>query len=59
MVELGFLRKGDTYIFENHEYKVLGLGNRGINNVQCINVNTNKRKWFDLDTEVEVKKDNK
>jgi len=53
MIKLGFLKCGDFFIFEGSKYKILGLGNRSYNNVQCMNVITHKRIWLDLDTEVE------
>lgn len=52
MIKIGDLKKHDEFIFESEKYKILGIGNRSYNNVQCQNIETKKRKWFDIDTEV-------
>ena len=53
MTKLGFLKRGDIFIFEGSKYKILGLGNRSYNNVKCMDVITHKYIWLDVDTEVE------
>ena len=50
--EIGFLKRHDGFIFEGEKYKILGIGNRSYNNVQCQNIETKKRKWFDLSVKV-------
>ena len=52
MIKIGDLKKHDEFIFEGKKYKILGIGNRSFNNVQCQNIATKKRKWLDIDTEV-------
>lgn len=42
MTKLGFLKRGDFIIYEGSKYKILGIGNRSYNNVQCMNVITHK-----------------
>lgn len=51
--ELGYLHIGDTFYFEGQKYKVTSLGNRDINNVNCVNLETKKRERFDVTTDVE------
>lgn len=52
MNKIGDLKKHDEFIFQGEKYKILGIGNRSFNNVQCQNIATKKRKWLDIDTEV-------
>ena len=52
MVTIGDFKKHDKVIFQSVTYKILGIGNRSYNNVQCQNIETKKRKWLDIDTEV-------
>lgn len=55
ITEIGDLYRHDEFIFEGKKYKILGLSSyRSYNNVICLNVETKKRKWFDVATEVEV-----
>lgn len=53
--ELGYLKRGDFFYIGETKYKVLSVGNRSYNNVCCMNVETKKRKWFDVLADVEVK----
>lgn len=57
MTKLGFLKRGDFIIYEGSKYKILGIGNRSYNNVQCMNVITHKHIQLDVDTEVEVEEE--
>lgn len=52
MITIGDLERHDKIIFQGKTYKILGIGNRSYNNVQCQNIETKKRKWLDIDTEV-------
>lgn len=52
--KLGYLRRGDFFYIGKTKYKALFVGSRSCNNVCCQNMKTMKRKWFDVDTEVEV-----
>lgn len=52
MNKIGDLKKHDEFTFKGEKYKILGIGNRSFNNVQCQNIATKKRKWLDIDTEV-------
>lgn len=54
-IELGILQKHGEFILNGEKYKILGMsGYRSYNNIICLNVETKKRKWFDVATEVEV-----
>lgn len=54
-VKLGDLRRGDFFYIGKTKYKSLFVtAKRSYNNVCCMNMKTMKRKWFDLETEVEV-----
>jgi hypothetical protein len=52
MITVGDFKRHDKIIFQGKTYKILGIGNRSYNNVQCQNIKTKKRKWLDIDTEV-------
>ena len=52
MITIGDFKRHDKIIFQGKTYKILGIGNRSYNNVQCQNIETKKRKWLDIDTEV-------
>lgn len=52
--QLGWLKIGDTFFFNGQKHKASSLGNKAINNVCCINLETKKRIWLDVDTDVEV-----
>ena len=54
VTNLGWLKFGDTFYFEGQKHKAKSLGNKDINNVCCINLETKRRVWLDVDTEVEV-----
>ena len=54
ITNLGWLKIGDTFYFEGQKHKAKSLGNKDINNVCCINLETKRRVWLDVDTEVEV-----
>lgn len=57
ITNLGWLKIGDTFYFEGQKYKAKSIdGNKDRNDVCCINLETRKIKWFDVDTEVEVEK---
>jgi hypothetical protein len=51
---LGFLQIGDTFYFKGEKYKVNSLGDRPFNNVNCTNLVTQKRKRFDVDSDVGI-----
>lgn len=51
--ELGYLKRGDFFYIGGVKYKVLFVGNRSYNNVCCQNVETKRRIWFDVTTDVE------
>ena len=51
---IGFLCRNEHFYFNNQEYMILGIGNKDINNVRCKNLDTNKIKWFDVDTDVYI-----
>lgn len=55
---IGFLRKGDFFVFEGNKYKVGNLieGTNGY--VACVNVDTKKVKRLYIDTDIEVNGDN-
>lgn len=54
-ITIGDLYRRDEFILNGEKYKILGLsGYRSYNNILCLNVETKKRKWFDVATEVEV-----
>lgn len=54
MIKLGLLFCGNYFKYTDNTYQIVGVSHhRNYNNVLCINVNTNKRRWFDMDTEVE------
>lgn len=55
--ELGWLKIGDEFYINNQKHKSLGLGNRDINNVLCINLETKKRIWLDTTSDVELKEE--
>ena len=55
--ELGYLKVGDTFYVNGQKYKATSLGDRDIDNVNCVNVDTRKRARFDTSTVVEVKAD--
>ena len=42
MNKIGNLKKHDEFIFRGEKYKILGIGNRNFNNVQCQNITTKK-----------------
>ena len=52
--QLGWLKLGDTFFFNGQKHKSNSLGNKSINNVCCTNLETKKRIWLDVDTDVEV-----
>lgn len=53
MIKIGDLKKHDEFIFNGEKYKILGISSyRSYNNVICLNVETKKRKWLDIATEV-------
>jgi len=52
MITVGDFKRHDKIIFQGKTYKILGIGNRSYNNVQCQNIKTKKRKWLDIGTEV-------
>lgn len=52
--ELGFLRIGDCFYLDGKLCKAVSLGDRDINNVNCVEIDTNKRIRLDVTTEVEV-----
>lgn len=52
--KLGYLKVKDTFYLDGHKHKANSLGNKDINNVCCTNLETKKRIWLDVDTEVEV-----
>ena len=51
--ELGFLRIGDCFYFNGKLCKAVSLGDRDINNVNCVEIYTKKRIRLDVTTEVE------
>lgn len=53
-IKLGFLKIGDTFYFDNKQYKANSVSDKPINNVCCTNPETKKRIWIDVDTIVEV-----
>jgi len=55
-IKLGFLKIGDTFYFDGKQYKANSVSDKPINNVCCTNLETKKRIWLDVDTEVEVDK---
>lgn len=58
MIKLGLLYVGNYIRYEDEVYKICGVSHhRNYNNVLCI-THTNKRKWLDIDTDVEEVKDN-
>ena len=52
MIRIGDFKRHDKIIFQGKTYEILGIGNRSYNNVQCLNIETKKRIWLDIDTEV-------
>lgn len=52
--EVGFLMVNDIFYCDGQRYRILGLGNKEINDVRCVNLETNKIKWFDTTSDVEV-----
>lgn len=52
MMTIGDFKRHDKVIFQGEKYEILGIGNRSFNNVLCLNVETKRRKWLDIDTEV-------
>lgn len=52
--KLGNLSRGSFFYIGKTKYKALFVGNRSYNNVCCMNMKKMKRKWFDIETEVEV-----
>ena len=52
--EVGCLRINDIFYYDGKRYRILGLGNKDINNVRCKNLETNKIEWFDTTSDVEV-----
>lgn len=58
MIKIGFLCVGNYIRYEGVIYKICGVSrHRNYNNILCIS-NTNKRKWLDVDTDVEEVKYN-
>lgn len=58
MIKLGLLYVGNYIRYEGIIYKICGISrHRNYNNILCI-TSTNKRKWFDVNTNVEEVKDN-
>ena len=51
MIDIGFLHKGDLFIFESTTYKVLYAN--GNNGVICKNLKTEKKTIFAIDAKVE------
>lgn len=56
-IELGYLKIGNTFYVDGQKYKATSLGDRDIDNVNCVNLDTNKRTRFDVSTVVEVEGD--
>ena len=52
---LGYLRIGDEFYFKGQKHKATSLGNKDMNNVCCMNLETKKRIWLDVTTDVDVK----
>lgn len=57
--ELGYLRIGDEFYFEGQRYKACSLGNKDVNNVCCSNLETKKRLWLDVTTDVQISETSK
>lgn len=51
---IGFLRKGDYFIFNEIKYKVGYLIEDANGYVSCVDVNSGKKKRFHIDTDVET-----
>ena len=51
---IGFLRRGDIFIFDGKKYKIrnLILDSNGI--VACVDIESKKIKRFHIDTDVEI-----
>lgn len=52
--EIGWLKRGDYFLFEGVIYKVGRLIKNANGYVACTNIHTKKTKRFHIDTEVEV-----
>lgn len=52
--DLGYLRKGDKFYFNGQKCTAISLGNKNMNNVCCMNLETKKKIWLDVTTIVEV-----
>ncbi len=53
MIAIGDFKSHDKVIFQGEKYEILGINHfRSFNNVLCRNVETKRRKWLDIDTEV-------
>ena len=57
--DLGFLRIGDEFYFEGQKHKACSLGNKDMNNVCCMNLETKKKIWLDVTTYVDVEEGDK
>lgn len=55
IIKLGELKKEDLFFIGKTKYKALYVGNRNYNNICCMNIKNMERKWFDIETKVEVK----
>lgn len=54
ITQIGFLRKGDVFMFEGNIYKVGHLLESTNGYVSCIDVNTGKKRLhIDVDVEIE------
>lgn len=53
MTTIGFLKKGEHFIFDGIEYKVGSLIDGTNGYVACVNVSTKKVTRFYIDTDVE------
>ena len=53
MTTIGFLTKGEHFIFDGKEYKVGSLIENTNGYVACVNVSTKKVTRFYIDTDVE------
>ena len=56
-IELGFLRRGDTFYHEGQKHRANYVGHKDYNNICCTNLETKKRVWFDTATEVMIEEE--
>lgn len=58
--KLGYLKVKDMFYLDGHKHKANSFNeNKNINAVCCTNLETKKRVWLDVDTEVEVEDEKK